>query len=106
MIRSATNADSPWRNTLTSRSVVPEARTRGGRRGDFGRRAGRRGRSPRRARGGSSPAGPAFAVTAACNQKDCLVDTKRTGDGNGGHLWGTDLSEPDRMALLEYLKTL
>jgi hypothetical protein len=26
-------------------------------------------------------------------------------DGYGGHLWGADLSEPDRMALLEYLKT-
>lgn len=46
-----------------------------------------------------------FAVTTACEGQDCLVDTRRTGDGNGGHLWGTDLSEPDRMALLEYLKT-
>jgi mono/diheme cytochrome c family protein len=46
-----------------------------------------------------------FAVETSCNQQDCLVDTTRTGDGNGGHLWGTDLSEPDRMALLEYLKT-
>jgi hypothetical protein len=46
-----------------------------------------------------------FVVTTSCDQQDCLVDTTRTGDGNGGHLWGTDLSEPDRMALLEYLKT-
>ena len=46
-----------------------------------------------------------FAVPTACSQQDCLVDTTRTGDGNGGHLWGTDLAEPDRMALLEYLKT-
>ena len=46
-----------------------------------------------------------FVVETACDQQDCLVDTTRTGDGNGGHLWGTDLSEPDRMALLEYLKT-
>jgi mono/diheme cytochrome c family protein len=46
-----------------------------------------------------------FAVETSCAQQDCLVDTARTGDGNGGHLWGTDLSEPDRMALLEYLKT-
>ena len=46
-----------------------------------------------------------FAVETSCSQQDCLVDTTRTGDGNGGHLWGTDLSEPDRMALLEYLKT-
>jgi hypothetical protein len=46
-----------------------------------------------------------FAVETSCSQQDCLVDTTRTGDGNGGHLWGTDLSEADRMALLEYLKT-
>ncbi|HEX5325533.1 MAG TPA: di-heme-cytochrome C peroxidase [Acetobacteraceae bacterium] len=46
-----------------------------------------------------------FVVTTSCDQQDCLVDTMRTGDGNGGHLWGTDLSDADRMALLEYLKT-
>lgn len=46
-----------------------------------------------------------FVVKTACSQQDCVVDTTRTGDGNGGHLWGTDLTEPDRMALLEYLKT-
>jgi hypothetical protein len=46
-----------------------------------------------------------FAVETSCSQPDCLVDTTRTGDGNGGHLWGTDLSEADRMALLEYLKS-
>jgi len=46
-----------------------------------------------------------FAVGTACARQDCGVDTTRTGDRNGGHLWGTDLSEPERMALLEYLKT-
>jgi hypothetical protein len=46
-----------------------------------------------------------FVVDTTCGQQDCLVDTTRTGNGNGGHLWGTDLAEPDRMALLEYLKT-
>jgi len=46
-----------------------------------------------------------FVVETACSQQDCLVDTTRTGDGNGGHLWGTDLADPDRTALLEYLKT-
>ncbi len=46
-----------------------------------------------------------FAVETSCSPQDCLVDTTRTGDSNGGHLWGTDLSEPDRMALLEFLKT-
>ena len=29
---------------------------------------------------------------------------QRDRDGNGGHIWGTDLTESDRMALLEYLK--
>ena len=46
-----------------------------------------------------------FVVNTNCSSQDCLVDTSETGDGNGGHLWGTDLSESDRMALLEYLKT-
>jgi hypothetical protein len=46
-----------------------------------------------------------FAVETTCSQQDCVVDTTRTGDGNGGHLWGADLSEADRTALLEYLKT-
>jgi mono/diheme cytochrome c family protein len=46
-----------------------------------------------------------FVVGTSCSQQDCLVDTTRTGDGDGGHLWGTDMSEPDRMALLEFLKT-
>jgi hypothetical protein len=46
-----------------------------------------------------------FVVDTACGRQDCLVDTARTGEGNGGHLWGTDLTESDRMALLEYLKT-
>jgi hypothetical protein len=42
---------------------------------------------------------------AACDQPDCVVDTARVGDGNGGHAYGTDLGEADRKALLEYLKT-
>ncbi|MBV9908935.1 MAG: hypothetical protein JOY52_15405 [Hyphomicrobiales bacterium] len=46
-----------------------------------------------------------FVVDTACSAQDCLVDTRETGNGNGGHLWGTDLAESDRMALLEYLKT-
>jgi hypothetical protein len=46
-----------------------------------------------------------FVVNTNCSSQDCLVDTSETGDGNGGHIWGTDLSESDRMALLEYLKT-
>ena len=34
-----------------------------------------------------------------------LYDTRLKGNGNGGHLYGTDLSEADRGALIEYLKT-
>jgi|HubBroStandDraft_6_1064221.scaffolds.fasta_scaffold34315_2 hypothetical protein len=46
-----------------------------------------------------------FVVVTSCTPQDCLVDTTQTGNGNGGHTWGTDLSEADRTALLEYLKT-
>ena len=35
-----------------------------------------------------------------------LLDTRERGNGNGGHLWGTDLPDEDKLALLEYLKTL
>jgi hypothetical protein len=35
-----------------------------------------------------------------------LFDTRQRGNGNAGHTYGTDVSEPDRRALLEYLKTL
>jgi hypothetical protein len=34
------------------------------------------------------------------------VDTAEPGNGNGGHTYGTELSEDERLALLEYLKTL
>jgi mono/diheme cytochrome c family protein len=33
-------------------------------------------------------------------------DTRLRGNGNGGHLFGTDLPEGDKEALVEYLKTL
>jgi mono/diheme cytochrome c family protein len=33
-------------------------------------------------------------------------DTSKTGNGNGGHEFGTAISEEERMALLEYLKTI
>lgn len=35
-----------------------------------------------------------------------LFDTTKLGNDNGGHEFGTDLSEADRMALLEYLKSI
>jgi hypothetical protein len=33
-------------------------------------------------------------------------DTSQRGNGNGGHLYGTDLPAEDRQAIIEYLKTL
>jgi hypothetical protein len=33
-------------------------------------------------------------------------DTRARGNGNGGHVYGTTLSQADKDALLEYLKTL
>ena len=51
------------------------------------------------------PAKLGFVVETDCNRQDCLVDTTLVGSGAGGHLWGTELAEPDRLALLEYLKT-
>jgi hypothetical protein len=35
-----------------------------------------------------------------------LFDTRRRGEGNGGHLYGTELAPQEKDALLEYLKTL
>jgi hypothetical protein len=35
-----------------------------------------------------------------------IYDTTRSGRGNGGHTFGDDLSEDERMAVIEYLKTL
>ncbi len=35
-----------------------------------------------------------------------LLDTTALGNGNGGHVYGTDLDDADRMAVIEYLKTL
>jgi hypothetical protein len=32
-------------------------------------------------------------------------DTSVRGNGNGGHVYGTDLSARDKAALIEYLKT-
>lgn len=35
-----------------------------------------------------------------------VFDTRLRGNGNGGHVYGTDLPEADKDALVEYLKTL
>ena len=35
-----------------------------------------------------------------------VYDTTQPGRGNGGHTFGDDLTEEERMAVIEYLKTL
>ncbi len=35
-----------------------------------------------------------------------IYDTRQPGRGNGGHTFGDDLTEAERMAVIEYLKTL
>jgi mono/diheme cytochrome c family protein len=35
-----------------------------------------------------------------------LLDTTKTGNGNGGHVYGTTLTDDERYALIEYMKTL
>jgi mono/diheme cytochrome c family protein len=35
-----------------------------------------------------------------------VYDTSLPGNGNGGHLWGTQLSDDQKAALVEYMKTL
>ncbi len=35
-----------------------------------------------------------------------FFDTQVTGNGNGGHTYGTDLPEDQKDALVEYMKTL
>jgi hypothetical protein len=35
-----------------------------------------------------------------------VYDTTQKGRGNGGHIYGDDLSDAERRAVIEYLKTL
>ena len=43
-------------------------------------------------------------VTEVAGKSRFVMDTTQDGNHNTGHEYGTDLSEDDRMALLEYLK--
>jgi hypothetical protein len=58
----------------------------------------------------SAPAadGCAATQTPACmpSDKGWRYDTTQRGNGNGGHVYGTDLGPEDKGALVEYLKTL
>ena len=56
-----------------------------------------------------------FQITVLDNSPDAklpgrerrkIYDTTQPGCGNGGHNFGDDLSEEERMAVIEYLKTL
>jgi mono/diheme cytochrome c family protein/predicted small secreted protein len=46
------------------------------------------------------------AEEESINGKSKIYDTRLLGYGNGGHRFGEDLSDDDRAALIEYLKTL
>ena len=35
-----------------------------------------------------------------------LLDTTKLGNGNGGHVYGTTLTDAERYALIEFIKTL
>ena len=48
--------------------------------------------------------GPGPDVPAIERRK--VYDTTRPSQGNGGHRFGDKLSEDERMAVIEYLKTL
>ena len=56
----------------------------------------------------SIPQNGGFVSTPAADGEryGWLYDTTLPGNGNGGHLWGTDLPAPDKEDLLAYLKTL
>ena len=48
-----------------------------------------------------------FSATGpAAEAEGFRFDTSLKGNGNGGHIYGTDLSEEDKTALIEFLKTL
>jgi hypothetical protein len=45
-------------------------------------------------------------VAAEDGRKFFKFDTRLRGNGNGGHLYGTDLGDAEKQALVEYMKTL
>ena len=49
--------------------------------------------------------GPADPEQPAIERRK-VYDTTQPGRGNGGHTFGDDLTEAERMAVIEYLKTL
>lgn len=49
---------------------------------------------------------PQPETDASIERQHSLFDSSRYGLGNGGHTYGDPLSEEDRLALIEYLKTI
>jgi hypothetical protein len=51
---------------------------------------------------------PAIETQAGCMPEDAgwHYDVTEAGNGNGGHLYGTDLTPDEKKALIEYLKQL
>jgi hypothetical protein len=58
--------------------------------------------------GGTTPVDATFVSTVAEEglRRFFEYDTSLRGNGNGGHLYGTDLSRDEKRALLEFLRTL
>jgi len=54
------------------------------------------------------PAGGGFVSQAGTQAEryGTLYDTATPGNGNSGHLFGTDLSDQDKRRLMAFLKTL
>ena len=55
-----------------------------------------------------APGCAAVEVASGCMPEDggWLYDTSQKGNGNGGHLYGTELPADEKAALVEYLKTV
>jgi len=47
-----------------------------------------------------------LAEIAKCPPRTSLVDTSRRGSSNQGHPFGTELSDPEKLSLIEFLKSL
>ncbi len=64
--------------------------------------------STRCAGAAESPVTPDDGLRAGCmpDHVGWRYDTTERGNGNGGHLWGTELDADAKRALVEYLKTL
>jgi mono/diheme cytochrome c family protein len=51
-------------------------------------------------------AGPRSPTSLSSHERRKIYDTAQPGRGNGGHTFGDELDDDERMAIIEYLKTL